>query len=72
MSDSTTETPTAVEIQEVITELEKYRERLINDRMEAGKKAKLMKSAVMQHLEPELQEIDARLDAAREMLAELG
>jgi hypothetical protein len=72
MSDTTTQAPTAEELQEIIAELEKYRDRLISDMTEAGKKAKMMKSAVMQHLEPELQAIDTRLETAREMLAELG
>ncbi|NJN48506.1 MAG: hypothetical protein HC805_00150 [Alkalinema sp. RL_2_19] len=72
MSDSTTETPTAEELQEIVIELEKYRDRLISDMTEAGKKAKMMKSAVMQHLEPELKAIDERLETARQMLAELG
>ncbi|MBE9029733.1 hypothetical protein IQ266_08340 [filamentous cyanobacterium LEGE 11480] len=72
MSDATAQTPTTEELQEIIEELEKYRERLINDMTETGKKAKMTKSAVMQHLEPELNQIDERLEIARKMLADLG
>jgi hypothetical protein len=70
MSDSTTTMPTAAEIVEIIGELEQYRERLINDMTETAKKAKMTKAAMMQHLEPELKEIDLRLDALRQLQAQ--
>ena len=72
MSDAAAQAPTTAELQEIITELEKYRERLINDMTETGKKAKMSKSAVMQHLEPELKAIDERLEIAQKMLAEIS
>ena len=72
MSDTATQAPTAEELNEIIAELEKYRERLINDMTEAGKKAKMMKGTVMSHLDPELKAIDERLEIARKMLADLG
>ena len=67
MSDSTTTAPTAAEIVEIIGELEQYRDRLITDTTEVAKKAKMSKAVVMQQLEPELQEIDKRLEALRAM-----
>jgi hypothetical protein len=70
MSDSTTTLPTAAEIVEIIGELEQYRDRLINDMTETAKKAKMTKAAMMQHLEPELKEIDRRLDALRQLQAQ--
>jgi arsenate reductase-like glutaredoxin family protein len=70
MSDSTATPPTAAEIVEIIDELEKYRERLLNDRTEAAKKAKITKAAMMQHLEPELKEIDLRLEGLRQLQAQ--
>jgi hypothetical protein len=70
MSDSTTTLPTAAEIIEIIGELEQYRERLLNDMTEAAKKAKMTKAAMMQHIEPELKEIDLRLDGLRQLQAQ--
>ncbi len=70
MSDSTATPPTAAEIVEIMDELEKYRERLLNDMTEAAKKAKMSKAAMMQHLEPELKEIDLRLEGLRELQAQ--
>ncbi len=70
MSDSTTSVPTAAEIVEIIGELEAYRERLLNDMTEAAKKAKMTKTAMMQHIEPELKEIDLRLDGLRQLQAQ--
>jgi hypothetical protein len=70
MSDSTTSVPTAAEIVEIIGELEAYRDRLINDMTEAAKKAKMTKAAMMQHMEPELKEIDLRLDGLRQLQAQ--
>jgi hypothetical protein len=57
---------TAQELAEVIAEFEQYRERLVNETMEAGKKAKLTKSAVMAQLEPELNKIDGILAELRQ------
>ncbi|CCH66635.1 hypothetical protein RINTHH_4800 [Richelia intracellularis HH01] len=57
-SEVTTQQATSQELAEMIAEFEKYRERLVNSTMEAGKKAKLTKSSVMAQLEPELNKID--------------
>jgi DNA-binding transcriptional ArsR family regulator len=67
MSDSTTTAPTAAEIVEILGELEQYRERLINDMTDAAKKAKMTKAAMMQHIEPELKEIDLRIAGLRQL-----
>ena len=66
---TTTEQATPQELAEVIAEFEQYRERLVNDTMEAGKKAKLTKSAVMAQLEPELNKIDGILTQLRQQQA---
>jgi hypothetical protein len=70
MSDSMATPPTAAEIVEIIDELEKYRERLLHDMTEAAKKAKMTKAAMMQHIEPELKEIDLRLEGLRQLQAQ--
>ena len=64
-----TEQATPQELAEVIAEFEQYRERLVNDTMEAGKKAKLTKSAVMAQLEPELNKIDGIITQLRQQQA---
>lgn len=69
--EQSSDQPVAHELAEVIAELEQYRERLINDTMDAAKRAKLMKSAVMANLEPELANIDATLQQLREQQAAL-
>ncbi|WP_088240379.1 hypothetical protein [Calothrix rhizosoleniae] len=63
---TTTEQATNEELTEVIAEFELYRQRLVNDTMEAGKKAKLTRSAVMAQLEPELNKIDSILEGLRQ------
>ena len=62
---------TAVELAELIVEFEKYRERLVNETMIAAKKAKLSKKATMEKLEPQLADIDAKLQRLREQEANL-
>ena len=57
------------EIAEVIQEFEKYRERLINDMTEVAKKAKLPKSQLKATLEPELKQIDEKLEILRAQLS---
>jgi hypothetical protein len=75
MSDSAesaaTRQTTPEEISEVITELEKYRERLVTETMTTVQRAKLPKSAAMAQLEPELAQIDAALQNLREQQAAL-
>lgn len=57
---------TPEEIAELIVEFEQYRDRLVNETINAAKKAKLPKSAVMSQLEPELAQIDGILMGLRE------
>ena len=60
------------ELAEAITELEQYRERLVNDTLDTAKRAKMMKAAVMANLEPELANIDAMLADLRSQQAALS
>jgi capsule polysaccharide export protein KpsE/RkpR len=62
---------TAADLAEAITELEQYRERLVNDTLDTAKRAKMMKAAVMAKLEPELANIDAMLADLRGQQAAL-
>ena len=67
------ETPvTAAELTELIGEFEKYRARLIDETTEAAKKAKLSKKATMAKLEPQLAEIDTKLERLRSQKAQLN
>lgn len=54
----------AQEIEEVIADLQEYRQRIVNDVMEMAKKVKLPQKAVTGHLaqHPELARIDAMLE----------
>ena len=66
------DTPVTVEdLAELIVEFEQYRDRLVNDTTEAAKKAKLSKKATMAKLEPQLADIDAKLQRLREQHANL-
>ncbi|MEL6930243.1 MAG: hypothetical protein AAFO95_16630 [Cyanobacteria bacterium J06600_6] len=60
---------TSEDLAELIVEFEKYRDRLIHDTTEAAKKAKLSKKATMAKLEPQLADIDAKLERLREQQA---
>ena len=62
---------TSEDLAELIVEFEKYRERLVNDTLEAAKKAKLSKKVTMAKLEPQLADIDAKLARIREQKANL-
>ena len=67
-----TNTPvTAGDLAELIVEFEQYRDRLVNETLEAAKKAKLSKKATMAKLEPQLAEIDSKLARIREQQANL-
>lgn len=57
---------TTEELAELITELEQYRERLVNDTLSMAQKAKVMKVQAIASLEPQLAQIDAQLDALRQ------
>lgn len=68
-----TETPVTVEdLAELIVEFEKYRDRLVSETTEAAKKAKLSKKATMAKLEPQLADIDTKLQRLREQHANLN
>ncbi len=67
------ETPvTAEELAELIVEFEKYRDRLIRETTEAAKKAKISQKSTMAKLEPQLADIDAKLERLREQQANLS
>jgi predicted nucleic acid-binding Zn-ribbon protein len=68
-----TEQPvTATDLAELIGEFEKYRDRLVSETTEAAKKAKLSKKATMAKLEPQLADIDAKLQRLKEQHANLS
>jgi hypothetical protein len=67
-----TQQVTAQELAEVIAELEQYRERLLNETLTAAKRAKLPPSKALAQLEPQLAEIDAKLQEWRERQAALS
>ena len=62
---------TPQELTEIITELEQYRERLVEDTLTMAKRAKVMKSQAMANLEPQLEQIDQTLQALRQQQATL-
>ncbi len=68
---TTTETVTAAELAEIITELQKYRDRLVNDTTEAIQKARLPKAKAMAQMEPELLKIDAMMQELHDRHAAL-
>lgn len=63
---------TATDLAELIVEFEKYRDRLITETTEAAKKAKLSKKATMAKLEPQLADIDAKLQRLKEQQTNLS
>jgi hypothetical protein len=65
MTENNSEPITPEAIAELITQLEQYRQRLVDDMTETAKKAKLSKSKLMSNLEPELAKIDATLENLR-------
>jgi hypothetical protein len=72
MSEPTaTEQVTAAELEEIIIELQKYRDRLVNDTLETIQKAKLPKAKSMAQIEPELAKIDAMMEDLQTRLAAL-
>jgi hypothetical protein len=58
---TTAEEVTAADLAEIITELQKYRDRLVRDTTEAIHKAKLPKAKALAQMEPELAKIDAMM-----------
>ncbi|MGB5636348.1 MAG: hypothetical protein WBM44_03530 [Waterburya sp.] len=63
---------TAEDLAELIVEFENYRDRLVTETTEAAKKAKLSKKSTMAKLEPQLADIDAKLQRLREQQANLN
>ena len=66
-----TEQVTAAELEEIIVELQKYRDRLVNDTLETIQKAKLPKAKSMAQIDPELAKIDAMMEDLQIRLAAL-
>ena len=65
MTETSNSTVTPEELAELIQEFEQYRERLLNDTLETAKKAKLSKKQVKTQLQPQLDQIDSKLEALR-------
>lgn len=68
---TTTEQVTAAELEEIIIELQKYRDRLVSDTLETIQKAKLPKAKSMAQIDPELAKIDAMMQDLQVRLAAL-
>ena len=62
---------TPQELTEIITELEHYRERLVNDTLSMAQRAKIMKAQALASLEPNLAKIDTTLETLRDRQATL-
>ena len=74
MSESDLTTPqavTATELEEIVTELEKYRARLVHDTTEAIHKARLPKAKAIAQMEPEIVRIDAMIQELHDRHAAL-
>ncbi|VEP18920.1 conserved hypothetical protein [Hyella patelloides LEGE 07179] len=65
MTETTNSTVTPEDLAEVITEFEKYRDRLVNETVGTAKKAKISQKMVMTQLQPQLDQIDVKLEALR-------
>ncbi|NES83404.1 MAG: acetyltransferase [Moorea sp. SIO2B7] len=67
MSENVQTKASPEEIENVIGELEQYRQRIVDDSLEMAKKAKIPKKEAMKHLEghPEIAKIDAALAQLR-------
>ena len=70
--ENPTESVSATELAEIITEMEKYRERLVQDITEAAQKAKLTKSQMTAAMSPDLELIDSKLQQLRDQHAQLS
>lgn len=71
MDTTPTQQDTAQELAEVITELEQYRERLVNDTLTMAQRAKVMRAKALANLEPDLAQIDVTLEDLRNRQAAL-
>lgn len=65
MDETVNFTVTAEDLAEVIAEFEKYRDRLVNETVATAKKAKIAKKVVMAQLQPQLDQIDSKLEKLR-------
>jgi restriction endonuclease Mrr len=72
-SDLTTDPQqvTAIELEEIVTELQKYRDRLVQDTTEAIHKARLPKAKAIAQMEPEIARIDAMIQELHDRHAAL-
>jgi hypothetical protein len=70
MLEVVNEPPSKAEIEEMILELEQYRQRIINDILQMGKKIKLSKKVVDKNItaHPEIDRIDAIIEQLRSQL----
>ena len=68
---TTTAEISAIELEDIITELQKYRDRLVHDTTEAIHKARLPKAKALAQMEPELIKIDAMMQEVRDRHAAL-
>ncbi|WP_103669052.1 hypothetical protein [Pseudanabaena sp. BC1403] len=59
------EEATPQELAEMISELEQFRERIVNDTLATAQRAKIMKSQALAMLEPNLAKIDSTLQTLR-------
>jgi hypothetical protein len=66
-----TEEVSAAELAEIITELQKYRDRLVHDTTEAIHKARLPKAKAIAQMEPEIVRIDAMIQELHDRHAAL-
>ncbi|MEA5477378.1 hypothetical protein VB774_07070 [Pseudanabaena galeata UHCC 0370] len=57
---------TPQELAEMISELEQYRERIVNETLATAQRAKIMKNQALATLEPNLAKIDATLQSLRQ------
>jgi uncharacterized protein involved in exopolysaccharide biosynthesis len=71
MTEAVDSTVTVEDLAEVITEFEKYRDRLVNETVETAKKAKISKQTVMTQLQPQLEQIDSKLEVLRAQYNEM-
>lgn len=65
MTETANSTVTPEQLAELITEFEQYRDRLYNETMASAKKAKLPKKVAMAQLQPQLDQIDGKLEQLR-------
>ncbi|MEM9271853.1 MAG: hypothetical protein AAGA80_02650 [Cyanobacteria bacterium P01_F01_bin.143] len=69
MTEEANSTVTPEQLAEVIAEFEQYRDRLFNETMASAKKAKLPKKVAMAQLQPQLDQIDSKLEQLRNQYA---